>query len=236
MRFPQKNTQPYYIPYNQFGQNPYTHIPLYVNYGRTRGSGFGSIFSLIGRHLLPFAKKYIAPKALSAVKQIGEDIISGENVLKSAKARSLQGLKEIGEESLLPFAKRAGSGIKESVENLGKDIFSGKNILESTKSNIKDLKTKLMKGGGIRQSSLYKSKPDRNIFGDLNLKYKVNSRSKSGRKKVVKRKRKIQKGGAYGRFKKRKSTVKRIRKKRAKKQTKKRKKRVIYPTNSVFDF
>lgn len=224
MRFPQKNIHPYYIPYNQIGKNSYSHIPLYVNYGRTRGSGFGSIFSFLGRHLLPLAKRYVLP----AAKKLGSDILSGENVLKSAKNRALEGLKTFGEEELSPLSKRIGSSLKEVADEFQHDLSEGKNIIESSKSNLNKFKNKLMKGSGIRQIGLYSKKPERNSFGDLNLKYTIDSKKK---KKITKNVNKNQKGGSVGKFKKRKLSKKKFKKKFKKKK----KNRIIYPKNSIFD-
>jgi len=74
------------------------------DYRRQRGNGLGSIFGAIARKLIPFAKsvlwpaakKHILPHAISAATNLGEDILSGENVLKSVKKRGSTALREVG--------------------------------------------------------------------------------------------------------------------------------------------
>ena len=46
-------------------------IPYYRAVGRQRGRGFGALAQVIGRHAIPFLRKYVVP----AAKRIGADML-----------------------------------------------------------------------------------------------------------------------------------------------------------------
>jgi len=85
---------------------------------RQRGAGLGAIFGAVARHLIPFAKnfvlpitkKYIAPRAIEAIKNVGDDYLSGNVPIRaSIKKNSINALKNVGKDI---WYGQSGSGRK----------------------------------------------------------------------------------------------------------------------------
>jgi len=74
---------------------------------RQRGAGLGAIFGAVARHLIPFAKdfilpitkKYVAPRALEAIKHVGDDYMNTDVPFRqSLKDNSIKALKNMGKD------------------------------------------------------------------------------------------------------------------------------------------
>jgi len=85
---------------------------------RQRGSGLGAIFGAVAKHLIPFAKnyvlpitkKYVPPRALEALKNVGDDYMNGNVPIRtSIKKNSLDALKNVGKDI---WYGQSGSGRK----------------------------------------------------------------------------------------------------------------------------
>jgi hypothetical protein len=96
----------YYV--NQVGSG----LAGYSGIRYQRGGGFfGRLFSGIGnfvKELLPAAGKRILPSGIG----LAQDVLAGENVLKSAKSRLIEAGKNVADETLeqIKFRLQKGSG------------------------------------------------------------------------------------------------------------------------------
>ena len=64
---------------------------------RKRGGGILSGLLSLGRRVLPYLGKFIAPVAMDFTRGVASDIIEGKtNLRKSLKDRGITGLKEVG--------------------------------------------------------------------------------------------------------------------------------------------
>ena len=94
----------YYV--NQVGSG----LTGYSGIRYQRGSGFfGRLFSGIGnifKELLPAAGKRILPSGIG----LAQDVLAGENVLKSAKSRLVEAGKNVADEALEQIKSRLQKG------------------------------------------------------------------------------------------------------------------------------
>ena len=93
----------------QYGGALSIERPMYfAGVRRQRGAGIGGIFGTLARRLLPFAKKYILPYALEAVKNIATDLSEGKNFKESLKENAVSALKSAGNQII----NQSGSGMR----------------------------------------------------------------------------------------------------------------------------
>ena len=74
---------------------------------RMRGAGIGGIFGSIARRLLPFAQKWLLPHALTAAKDIVNDISEGRKIGESLKENASKAFKNAGKS----YFNQSGSGM-----------------------------------------------------------------------------------------------------------------------------
>jgi hypothetical protein len=74
------------------------------------GYGLGGLFGAIARRLIPFAKEYILPHALTAAKGIASDVLEDKSKFReSLKSRGIGALKSIGRHVI---TGQKGSGLR----------------------------------------------------------------------------------------------------------------------------
>ena len=71
-------------------------IGIFKTNARLRGGSIFSILASVGRRVLPFLSRYVAPVAKSVGKNIVNDVIQGENIKTSLKRHGIDGVKQIG--------------------------------------------------------------------------------------------------------------------------------------------
>ena len=126
---------------------------------RQRGAGIGGIFGTLARRLLPFAKKYILPHALEAVKNVATDLSDGKNFKQSLKQNTVGALKSAGNQ----IFNQSGSGIrrrKSKPKTRGRIVKKNKN---SRVRKQKKGKAKRAKKSKVNRRRKEKS-PLRSIF------------------------------------------------------------------------
>ena len=101
---------------------------------RQRGAGIGGIFGTPARRLLPFAKKYILPHALEAVKNVASDLSEGKNL----KQNGIGALKSAGNQIL----NQSGSGFRRKKT---KSKSTGRVGKKGKKSRVRKQKKKAKK-------------------------------------------------------------------------------------------
>ena len=71
-------------------------IDIFKSNARLRGGSIFSILASVGRRVLPFLSRYVAPVAKSVGKNIVTDVIEGRDIKTSLKRRGIDGVKEVG--------------------------------------------------------------------------------------------------------------------------------------------
>lgn len=149
----------------QHGAGVMMERPLFfAGVRRQRGAGIGGIFGTLARKLLPFAKKYILPNALDAVKNIATDLSDGKNFRDSLKENAFAALKSTGDQ----IFNQSGSGMR-GRKTGGRT--AGKVVKKSSKSNNCKGRKSTKKGKSSKKTSKGKgrrgrkeSSPLRSIF------------------------------------------------------------------------
>ena len=124
---------------NQFGAGNFNDGRIYfAGIRRQKGAGLGGIFGAVGRHLLPFIKKFILPRAASAVASVASDFASRKQPLsESIKEHGKHALKRAGTDIL----NQSGSGKRRKRKTARKQIGFGKTKRrKSVKRNTKKTK------------------------------------------------------------------------------------------------
>ena len=125
---------------------------------RQRGAGIGGIFGTLARRLLPFAKKYILPHALEAVKNVASDLSEGKNFKQSLKQNGIGALKSAGNQIL----NQSGSGFRRKKT---KSKSTGRVGKKGKKSRVRKQKKKAKKPKRSKTNRRRKEKsPLRSIF------------------------------------------------------------------------
>lgn len=99
--------------------------------GSQYGSGLGSIFSTMARYVLPVLKTGLKTvgkrvfqsakkRTLSAGLKIANDVLAGQSLGESLKARSQEGLQQLGRDIILPSRKQRKRKPTRKAESRGK--------------------------------------------------------------------------------------------------------------------
>lgn len=93
------------------------------NIRRQHGHGMGSFFTSVFSRLIPLAKEYILPHAVTAVKNVASDVVNGVNLKQSLKDNARGVLKGVASQVFNQKGSGARRGRKrKAISSHGKSV------------------------------------------------------------------------------------------------------------------
>jgi hypothetical protein len=156
----------------------YRHLPIqrggsfspegrlyFAGVRRQRGAGLGGLFGTIARRFLPFATKYLLPRASEILSKVSDDMANGKKFTNSLKGHSLDALKGLGAELLNQSGKgRRRMKTRKRKRKTAKKSRSKPKTKRSRKRISKSSKNKSLKQKVSKKRKTSKKIQFRNIF------------------------------------------------------------------------
>jgi len=149
---------------NQIGGSVGTEPFYQSSLRRQRGAGIGGFFGAIGRRLLPFLQKHVLPSAMSAVRNVADDLLDGRNLKESIKEHGIDAIKGVGKSVL----NQSGSGFqrkrRKRTKTLRKSTKRSRLTIQRRRRPVRRLSVQRKRRGGTTRRKSGKIEKLRSIF------------------------------------------------------------------------